>query len=69
MEGESIMRHLLSLVQSKAPWPRPMVERFLQVNYTLLVVLFNGELLAAHYPPLNGVPSSLMPDGCALWCR
>ena len=63
------MRHLLSLAQRKAHWPQPMVERFLQVNYTLLAVLSNGELLAAHYPPLNGGPSSLMPDGCALWRR
>jgi hypothetical protein len=43
------MRHLLSLVQRKAHWPRHMVERFMQADYELLS---NGELVAAPLPTL-----------------
>jgi photosystem II stability/assembly factor-like uncharacterized protein len=32
------------------PWPRHMVERFLQMDYELLAVLSNGELVAAPLP-------------------
>lgn len=42
------------------PWPRNMVERFLQVDSELLAVLSNGELLAASLPALHWQP--ILPD-------
>ena len=44
------MRHLLSVVQRKAYLPWYTVARFLQADYELLVVLSNGEQLAALLP-------------------
>lgn len=44
----------------EVPWPRHMVERFLQVNYELLAVLSNGELVAAQLPALQW--RHILPD-------
>lgn len=49
----------------EVPWSRHMVERFLQVNYELLAVLSNGELLAAPLPTLQWRP--ILPE--AGWVR
>lgn len=49
----------------QVPWPGHMVERFLQVNYELLAVLSNGELVAASLLTLRWRP--ILPD--AGWVR
>jgi photosystem II stability/assembly factor-like uncharacterized protein len=49
----------------EVPWPQHMIERFLQVNYELLAVLSNGELLAAPLSTLQWQP--ILPE--AGWVR
>jgi len=42
--------------EQAVPWPRHMVERFLQIDDRLLAVLSNGELLAAPLDSLDWQP-------------
>jgi hypothetical protein len=50
----------------EVPWPRHMVERFLQVGGTLLAVLSNGALLAAPLETLNWQP--VLPEVAGVRC-
>jgi photosystem II stability/assembly factor-like uncharacterized protein len=49
----------------EVPWPEHMVERFFQMDYELLAVLSNGELVAASLPTLQW--GRILPD--AGWVR